>query len=118
MESGLENSFAREHYSTAIEKGINEQINTVGLQPLTLCCVDDVDGDVDRQPSCMVSVGGRHALHWTRLWAKHTPCVAGKCSQRHISSAHDLRLFLTLNCVCAALQPDVRLLRNGQLLCA
>jgi ferritin heavy chain len=28
MESGLENSFAREHYSTAIEKGINEQINT------------------------------------------------------------------------------------------
>lgn len=29
MESGLEHSFAREHYSTEIEKGINEQINTV-----------------------------------------------------------------------------------------
>lgn len=27
-ESGLENSFAREHYSETIEKGINEQINT------------------------------------------------------------------------------------------
>ena len=38
MESGLENSFAREHYSTAIEKGINEQINTVRLQSLTVCC--------------------------------------------------------------------------------
>ena len=38
MESGLENSFAREHYSTAIEKGINEQINTVGIcQSLWLC---------------------------------------------------------------------------------
>lgn len=37
MESGLENSFAREHYSTAIEKGINEQINTVRAGAPLLC---------------------------------------------------------------------------------
>ena len=37
MESGLENSFAREHYSTAIEKGINEQINTVRAGLPWLC---------------------------------------------------------------------------------
>lgn len=29
MEPGADNSFAREHYAEDIEKGVNEQINTV-----------------------------------------------------------------------------------------
>jgi len=31
MEAGAENSFAREHYTEDIEKGVNEQINTVRI---------------------------------------------------------------------------------------
>lgn len=61
MESGLENSFAREHYSTAIEKGINEQINTVRISsPCGSAAARCVLAAVVFQ-------------HWSCLWGEHTP---------------------------------------------